>query len=93
MKGGVIKNRSFTLLGFGLSIEYCSKEAQPILAPTVENSSDAIDSKTLKRKLTEERRSRLASIVENSSDAIDSKTLDGILVSLNPSAEKLYGYS
>ena len=93
MKGGVIKNRSFTLLGFGLSIEYCSKEAQPLLAPTVENSSDAIDSKTLKRKLTEERRSRLASIVENSSDAIDSKTLDGILVSLNPSAEKLYGYS
>jgi PAS domain S-box-containing protein len=93
LKGGVNKNRSFTLLAFGLSVEYCSKEAQPILASTVEDSSNAIDSEALKSKLTEERRSRLASIVENSSDAIDSKTLDGILVSLNPSAEKLYGYS
>lgn len=41
----------------------------------------------------EEVRSRLASIVENSTDAIDSKTLDGTIVTLNPSAEKLYGYS
>jgi PAS domain S-box-containing protein len=31
--------------------------------------------------------------VETSTDAIDSKTLDGTIVTLNPSAEKLYGYS
>ena len=45
------------------------------------------------RKAAEEARSRLASIVENSTDAIDSKMLDGTIVTLNPSAEKLYGYS
>lgn len=41
-----------------------AEEVRSRLASIVENSSDAIDSKTLKRKLTEERRSRLASIVE-----------------------------
>ncbi|MEJ7873260.1 MAG: PAS domain S-box protein, partial [Rubrobacteraceae bacterium] len=45
------------------------------------------------RKLAEEERSRLASIVENSTDAIDSRLLDGTNLTLNPSAEKLYGYS
>ena len=45
------------------------------------------------RNRAEEAQARLASIVENSVDAIDSKTLDGTIVSLNPSAEKLYGYS
>ncbi|HLL41305.1 MAG TPA: PAS domain S-box protein, partial [Rubrobacteraceae bacterium] len=38
-------------------------------------------------------RSHLVSIVETSTDAIDSKTLDGTIVTLNPSAERLYGYS
>ncbi len=45
------------------------------------------------RRLAEEERSRLAGIVENSTDAIDSRTLDGTNVTLNPSAQKLYGYS
>jgi PAS domain S-box-containing protein len=44
------------------------------------------------RKRAEEARYRLASIVEHSVDAIDSKTLDGVIVSLNPAAERLYGY-
>ncbi|MDP9440016.1 MAG: PAS domain S-box protein, partial [Actinomycetota bacterium] len=45
------------------------------------------------RRRGEEAQAGLASIVQNSNDAIDSKTLDGTLVSVNPSAEKLYGYS
>lgn len=45
------------------------------------------------RKRAEEMRSKLASIVEFSDDAILSKTLDGIIVTWNPGAEKIYGYS
>ncbi|MCZ7383067.1 MAG: PAS domain S-box protein [Candidatus Methanoperedens sp.] len=45
------------------------------------------------RKKDEEEIRRLASIVEFSDDAILSKTLDGIIVSWNPGAEKIYGYS
>ena len=37
--------------------------------------------------------SRLAFIVESSDDAIIGKTVDGVVVSWNPSAERIYGYS
>jgi len=45
------------------------------------------------RKQAEEARYRLASIVEYSEDAVIGKTVDGIILSWNPGAEKLYGYS
>jgi two-component system cell cycle sensor histidine kinase/response regulator CckA len=45
------------------------------------------------RKQAEVDRARLAAIVECSEDAIVSKTVDGIVVSWNPGAERLYGYS
>jgi len=45
------------------------------------------------RMQAEEGLSRLAAIVEFSEDAIYSKALDGIVLTWNPGAERLYGYS
>ena len=45
------------------------------------------------RKLGEEARNRLAAIVESSDDAIISESLDGLVVSWNAGAERVFGYS
>src|SRR4029077_686057 len=44
------------------------------------------------RKRAEELRSHWAAIVESSDAAIIGKTLDGVIVSWNPGAERIYGY-
>ncbi|HEV8538630.1 MAG TPA: PAS domain S-box protein, partial [Bacteroidota bacterium] len=45
------------------------------------------------RRRAEEELLRSAAIIASSDDAIFTKTLDGIIVSWNPGAEKIYGYS
>jgi PAS domain S-box-containing protein len=47
----------------------------------------------INRKQAEETLRRLAAIVESSDDAIISKNLDGVIVSWNKGAERLYGYT
>jgi PAS domain S-box-containing protein len=45
------------------------------------------------RNIAEEKAARLAAIVESSEDAIIGKNLEGVIVSWNRGAEKIYGYS
>ncbi len=57
-----------------------------------------VGASSIKRDITDRRQARtaiarLAAIVQSSDDAIVSKTLDGNVVTWNPAAERMYGYS
>jgi PAS domain S-box-containing protein len=68
--------------------------AFPILGPTggIESVVEVTHDIT-ERKREEEAVRRLASIVESSDDAIIAKTLDGVILTWNSGAERMYGYS
>jgi PAS domain S-box-containing protein len=77
--------RDGSLVWGSLSISLLNSRPSPLVLATVEDITD--------KKTAEEARFRLAAIVESSEDAIVSGTLDGIIVSWNAGAERIYGYA
>jgi PAS domain S-box-containing protein len=69
----------------GLSISLLKSSPSPLVLAMVEDITD--------KKKAEEARFRHAAVIESSDDAIASGTLDGIIVSWNTGAEKIYGYT
>lgn len=68
------------------------------ISPVRDEHGIIVGASSIKRDITERRRAletaaRLAAIVESSDDAIVSKTLEGMVLTWNAAAERMYGYS
>jgi two-component system, cell cycle sensor histidine kinase and response regulator CckA len=71
---------------------FVSKDHLPRLVPVVIQELRAAQDRRIRRQ-TETTAAYLASLVESCDDAIIGETLDGIIVSWNAGAERLYGYT
>jgi PAS domain S-box-containing protein len=77
--------RDGSLVWGRLSISLLNSLPSPLVIAMVEDITD--------RKKAEEARFRHAAVIESSDDAIATGTLDGIIVSWNTGAQKIYGYT
>ena len=68
-----------------LSISLLKSSPSPLVLAMVEDITD--------KKKAEDTRLRHAAVIESSDDAIASGTLDGIILSWNTGAQKIYGYT
>jgi len=71
--------------------DYLLKSNLSRLAPTLERELEAAEERR-RRQRAEGERQYLAAIVNSCEDAIYGKDLNGIIMSWNPAAERLYGY-
>jgi PAS domain S-box-containing protein len=72
--------------------DYVMKDNLSRLVPAVKRELQAAQERRARRQ-AEASAAYLASIVQSCEDAIIGKTLDGTIVTWNPGAERLYGYS
>ena len=77
--------RDGSLVWGSLSISLLKSNPSTLVLAMVEDITD--------KKKAEEARFRHAAVIESSDDAIASGTLDGIIVSWNTGAQKIYGYT
>src|SRR6201993_5324558 len=77
--------RDGSLVWGRLSLSLLNHHPSPLVLAMVEDITE--------KKAAEEARFRHAAIVESSDDAIASGTLDGIIVSWNAGAQRMYGYT
>jgi PAS domain S-box-containing protein len=77
--------RDGSLVWGSLSISLLKSGPSPLVLAMVEDITD--------KKNAEEARFRHAAVIESSDDAIASATIDGIIVSWNTGAQKIYGYT
>src|SRR5947209_3477961 len=77
--------RDGSLVWGRLIISLLKSRPSPLVLAMVEDITD--------EKKAEEARFRHAAVIESSDDAIASGTLDGIIVSWNTGAQKIYGYT
>ncbi len=77
--------RDGSLVWGSLSISLLKSSPSPLVLAMVEDITD--------KKKAEEALFRHAAVIESSDDAIASGTLDGIIVSWNTGAQKIYGYT
>jgi PAS domain S-box-containing protein len=77
--------RDGSLVWGSLSISLLKSSLSPLVLAMVEDITD--------KKNAEEARFRHAAVIESSDDAIASATFEGIIVSWNTGAQKIYGYT
>ena len=77
--------RDGSLVWGRLTISLLNSRPSPLVVAMVEDITD--------KKKAEEARYRHTAVIESSDDAIASGTLDGIIVSWNTGAQKMYGYT
>jgi two-component system, cell cycle sensor histidine kinase and response regulator CckA len=91
VSGALGEDRAVEMLKAGAH-DYVMKDELEGLVPSVERELNAFRERRI-RKQTEASTAYLASIVQSCDDAIIGKNLEGIIVSWNRAAERLYGYS